>query len=222
MSNILITGGSRGLGAAFSTGVPDKGDTVWLASQSRPSSLDLEDGITRHWIESDLAADSGVEVIRDAIGDVPLDTLIYNAGIWEDNAWGEGYDLADVPADETRRIIAVNLTSAILCVQYLIPNLIASGRGRVILIGSSSGLENVRAPEVAYGASKFGMRGAAHALREALREDEVGVTILNPGSIGGRDMPYADLCQVVRCVIGLSMQTNIKEIDLGSMQDRHV
>lgn len=50
-------------------------------------------------------------------------------------------------------------------------------------IGSVSGMENTRLREVAYNASRFGLRGVAYALRENLRRDRISVTCINPGDI---------------------------------------
>jgi short-subunit dehydrogenase len=60
----------------------------------------------------------------------------------------------------------------------LFSNIAASGNGKVVLIGSTSGLENEGARLVVYTATKFAMRGAAHALRKLFRP--VGVPVPGP------------------------------------------
>jgi len=50
-------------------------------------------------------------------------------------------------------------------------------------MGALSGLDNFPAREVANSASKFGLRGVVHALREELRQDRIAITIINPGNI---------------------------------------
>jgi len=235
MANLLIFGGSRGLGAAFSLGLPARGDTVWLVSRGEPD-LDARDGVQRHWINADLSASGAGTIVARAIGDVPLDVVIYNVGIWEHNAFRNSYDFAAVDDVETERIIAVNLTSAIACVRALLSNLQASRAAKLIFIGSTSGLDNSSGREVAYAASKFGLRGVTHALRENLRADGIAVTCLNPGNIGtitvakgvvsavpheDRSMiPPQDLVAIVKCVIGLSNASCVKEIDVMAMTDR--
>ncbi len=235
MTNILIFGGSRGLGAAMSWGLPIQDDTVWLVSRGRPD-LDDRDGVRRVWIEADLSARGAGPTVAAAVGDVPLDVVIYNAGIWEHYAFRDSYDFMEVGDAETERIVAVNLTSAITCVRALIPNLRKSTGAKLIFIGSTSGLDNSSGREVAYAASKFGLRGATHALRENLRADGIAVTCLNPGNIGtitvergvvsaspheSREMiPPRDLVAIVKCVIGLSNASCVKEIDIMAMTDR--
>ena len=82
-------------------------------------------------------------------------------------------------------------------------------------------------PEVAYSASKFGLRGVAHALREHLRHERIAVTVLNPGSIAweatlsSEDLiPPTDIVSLVRAVLEISGRTVVKEIDLPAMRDR--
>ncbi len=235
MTRFVILGASRGLGAAFNAGLPAAGDVAWLVSRTRPE-LDLPDGARRLWVQADLALPGAADALAEALYGQPVDVLLYNAGIWETDAFGAEYDFARVPPDENERVIVVNLTAAIRCIQKLLPNLRQSAHGKLILIGSTSGLENARAPEVAYGASKFGLRGAAHALREHLRRDGVAVTVINPGSLatdvpfsagaapalkkhGRSAIPLTDLVALVKCLIHLSPASCVKEIDWPAMDD---
>lgn len=91
MKNILIIGASRGLGDAFSVGLPDTGDNVWLVSRSEPASLNRDDGVTRQWIGADLASSNAGKVIAESIGDLPLDLLVYSAGVWEQKSFEEEF-----------------------------------------------------------------------------------------------------------------------------------
>jgi len=236
MSTLLITGASRGLGHAFNVGLPQPGDILWLVSRTQPK-LDLNDGVTRHWIEADLSQVEAATEIAAALNGQPLDTLIYNAGVWERNAFSNRYNLDQVPQPETLNILNINLTSALLCVQQLLPNLKKSDTSKIIFIGSTSGMENPHVPEVAYNASKFGLRGLAQTLRENLRADRIPVTVLNPGTIASTESPYElgreaalaatrgtmipmhDLVAIVRCLLNLSNATCVKEMDIPAMAD---
>jgi short-subunit dehydrogenase len=237
VANLIIFGASRGLGSAFSAGLPARGDIAWLVSRGRPETLDRDDGVTRRWVQADLSAPKeAAKTIGEALAGRPLDVLVYNAGIWEERAFESDYRFEEVPDDEHIRIITVNLTSAILCIQKLLPNLRQADNAKIILIGSTSGLENIGAPEVAYGASKFGLRGIAHALREGLRTEGMAVTVLNPGTIAatlayddgpeaalarydGMQIPVHDLVAIVKCLMGLSKASCVKEIDIPAMAD---
>lgn len=227
--NHLIVGASRGLGDAFARGVPKPGDAVWLVSRSEPASLRLEDGVSRSWIQADLSEVSAPGTIAVQLGKTVLDTLIHNAGIWEGHAFSAKYRLENVPDDQTREILSVNLAAAITVTRALLPNLRGSNNPKIVLIGSINGLENAGMPEVAYTASKFGLRGVAHGLREHLRPDRIGVTVINPGSFAAderpdRDdlIPPSDLVRIVQCVLETSRRTVIKEIDVPAMSDEMV
>lgn len=234
MSNILILGASRGLGAAFGLGLAQAGDTVWLLSRTEPYYMNVADGVERRWIQADLSlADVGSQ-IKTALGDTPLDVVLYNAGIWEDSAFSSNYDFTAVSAEENARIITVNLTAAVNSIHAVLENLLHGTYPKIILIGSTSGMENNHTPEVAYVASKYGLRGAANALRETLRPQRVAVTCVNPGTISGvayergreaalaRDpeyIPPQDIVELVRCLLALSPASCVKEIDLPAISD---
>jgi short-subunit dehydrogenase len=232
MTNYLIIGASRGIGAVFSRLLPSAGDTTWLVSRSQPN-LAEDDGVKRIWIQADLADISASSRIADAIGGQTLDVCLYNAGIWEEYAFSDDYDFTQVPIEETQQIITVNLTSAITCVQKVLPALRRSANGKIIFVGSNAGLANSRHEEVAYAASKFGLRGATHALREVVRQDAIGVTCLNLGDVanfglaGGvlREPPGqkavlpSDMIIMLKAIIALSNASLVKEIDLLGMSD---
>lgn len=239
MTNFLIVGASRGLGLGFSIGLPEPGDTVFLVSRTRPPSLDRSDQVSRIWIQADLSVPQTAAVkISEAIGDRVIDFLLYNAGIWEENAFESElkYSFEQSTPEEMEQIIHVNLLSAILCTQKLIPNLKLSSNPRVVYISSLSGLDNSGTPEVANTASKFGLRGVVHALRECLRQDKIPVTSLNPGNIAAEisydagaeaairiydstRIPMQDLVLLLRCLRQLSRVSCVKEIDIPAMPD---
>jgi NAD(P)-dependent dehydrogenase (short-subunit alcohol dehydrogenase family) len=217
MTNILIFGASRGLGAAFNRSVPREGDTAWLLSRAQPDLSGAD--VKRVWVQADLSKPDAGDALMKAIGDARLDVVIYNSGIWAATEFSSRYDVTNISDEETSRIITVNLTSAITCLRRLLPNLKKSDNAKVILIGSINGLENARQEQVAYSASKFGLRGVAHALREHWRKYRIAVTVINPGSIEGDGIPHDDLCEIVNCLVRLSNQSCVKEIDMPAMSD---
>ncbi len=232
--NLLIIGASRGLGAAFASKLPKTGDRLWTVSRTKPEFPALE-GVQHTWIEADLARAGAGETLQTALEGQTLDAVIYNAGIWESTAFSTSYDFEAVPDLETERIITVNLTSAITCVRAVLPCLKRSSAAKIILVGSTSGLENNGRLEVAYSASKFGLRGVAHALREGLRSSRIGVTCLNLGDLGtvtleggevhargfdGRELiDPNDVLELVRCLLTLSNSSCVKEIDFCAVTD---
>ncbi|WP_044640771.1 SDR family NAD(P)-dependent oxidoreductase [Risungbinella massiliensis] len=236
MKNYIIFGASKGLGDAFVKGLPDQGDQVWIVSRTQPDSLQIKDGVHRSWIEADLSKRSSNQKIADAIQEQRMDVLIYNAGIWEKEGYTEHYDFEKDESDHIVDIMNVNLTSAITCIQRLLPNLRKSSNAKIVLIGSTDGLENAESTQVAYTASKFGIRGVGNALREHVRKDGIGVTCINPGNIAamipyeegiekaisrynGTRIPVQDIVSLIRCVIELSPVSCVKEINVPAMKD---
>jgi short-subunit dehydrogenase len=236
MRTYLITGASRGLGAGFAAGLPDPGDTAWLVSRTEPAVMSRDDGVTRKWVQADLSLPVSSNLVKNEVHGDQIDVLVCNAGIWEETGFSHAYDFERISVEETKKIINVNLTSVILICQKLLPNLRLSDNPKIILVSSISGLENASGREVAYAASKFGVRGVAHALRENLRKERISVTSLNPGSFtfdgnwdegpesiveryNGELMPVHDLVAVARCIVNLTRATAIKEIDIPAMGD---
>lgn len=211
MRRIAVTGASAGIGAALVRALVARGDQVTGIAR-RPSAAG-------QWIAGDLADPADIARIAGALGKDPLDAIIHNAGIWEDTAFSDAYDFANCPADETLRVVAINLLAPILLTQALLGPLTAA-RGRVVLIGSTSGLDNIGTPEVAYNASKAGLRGAAQAMAVALAPRGIAVTLINPGDVDtdpdGRPprLTLEDLTASVLHCLSLSSGTVINEMTL--------
>ena len=202
---VLVSGASRGIGAALAADLIATGHEVWTTSrQPGPGK----------WLACDLRRP---ETFPDLASALPqLDAVIHSAGIWEATAFSDTYDFATRPARETLDIIAVNLAAPILLTQALLPNLDTGAR--IVLIGSINGLERIGRPEVAYNASKAGLRGAAEALHLALRGRHP-VTLVHLGDAATvRDeaglIPVADIVSTVRLALSLSARTYLPELTI--------
>lgn len=236
MKNIIVFGASKGLGDAFVRGVPQSGDKVWVVSRSKPESLSVEDGVQRIWIQADLSELQAAEQVASQLQGETLDVLIYNVGIWEKEGFEEHYTFdKDEPADISQ-LIHVNVTSTIVCIQALLPQLRQSEAGKIIQIGSTAGLSNAGSSQVSFVASKFAIRGITEALREHTRNDRIAVTCINPGELaaeipyedgmeralaeyGGTRIPLQDMVTIVRCIISLSKAACVKEINMPALTD---
>ncbi len=231
MSSIVVVGASAGLGAALAIAVPEPGDRVWTFSRTRPTYLDRSDGVARLWHACDLSQPDAPLVVRAALAGQAIDLLLYTAGIWESSANLEQTQLA-----EFQEIMAVNVTAFIGVCQALADNLRAAGAAKIVAIGSTAGLENATGPRAVYSASKFGLRGAVHGLREHFRAFGIAVTCISPGGLASdvpvdegvqaalhkhdsRRIPSADIVEIVKTIVRLSPATCVKEIDLPAMKD---
>lgn len=180
MARYLIIGGSRGIGKASAEHLAGQGHDILSVSRT-PSA-------TGQWIKADIGTTEGIDHVITETGDRALDGLLYLGGIWEEGAFTDAYDFLKSPAAEIHRVIAVNLTAPILLAQGLVGPLSQSGNARIVLIGSTSGLENSGAPEVANTASKYGLRGAAEALNVSLRPQGIATTVINPANVATPDV----------------------------------
>ncbi|MGO4696854.1 SDR family NAD(P)-dependent oxidoreductase [Paenibacillus sp. 2TAB26] len=234
MKNFIIFGASKGLGEAFVKGLPEAGDNVWIVSRSCPNGLGLNDGVHRYWIEADLALNEASDRIASRLHDVVIDVFIYNVGIWESKGFMDDYDFEKDDPNEIVNIINVNVTSAITCIQKLLPNLKKSNNAKIFFIGSTSGLENNDSTQISFVASKFGLRGISNSLREHVKKYGIGVTCINPGEIAtqipyedgiekvlsdynGTQIPLQDIVSLVKCVMNLSRASCVKEINIPAM-----
>ncbi len=234
MGSVLVVGGSRGLGAALSKELSDVSCKNWVLSRSSPDFLSENRYKHIKWIEADLTCpQEAAEKVSRELGDVPLEVLIYNAGIWEKSS------LCEVDFDLIESIINVNLVSALTIIKKVIPNLRLGSNSNIILVGSTCGLENEGAQVAGYVSTKFALRGLAYALRETLRKDWIKVCCISPGSMATdvdlelgaqaaldkynkRRMPVGDIVSIVKCITTLSSATCVKEIIVPATVDTDV
>lgn len=172
MPTALITGASRGLGAAIATALAGSHDVLL---GGRPSAeLDRLaaslGGATTFAAElTDYAA---VAAATESI--TSLDVLVHNAGVESSLE-----SVADTPVQEWQRVLEVNLVAAAELTRLLLPALRRSG-GHVVFINSGAGIR-ANPGWAPYAASKFGLRALADSLR--LEEPGLRVTSIFPGRI---------------------------------------
>ncbi|RAV08958.1 short chain dehydrogenase [Mycolicibacterium sp. GF69] len=170
MPTAMITGASRGLGAAIATALAPT-HTLFLAG--RPSegldAVAAEFGATTWPI--DLADPSGIEAAVEPI--VELDVLIHNAGVAFPGR------VAESTVDEWRATMEINVVGAVALTLALLPALRAA-RGHVLFVNSGSGI-NASPGLASYSASKFALRSFADSLRAD--EPSLQVTSVHPGRI---------------------------------------
>ncbi|MNZ91795.1 putative oxidoreductase YciK [compost metagenome] len=189
------------------------------------------------WIAADLTHPrQAAQQLEQAVAEQGLDTLIYNLGIWEQRAFGPGYDFLEDDEEQIEAIVSCNITATLLVIKRLLPTLLQSTRPRIILTGSTSGLARSGRPEVTFGASKFALQGIADALREGYRQQHLGVTCLNLGYLNtddalavprevaeqqgeGQLIPVHDVVQVVRMALSLSSASFVRELTLPAILD---
>lgn len=223
LGTMLLVGGSRGIGLATAEHFASRVGMLHCVSRT-PSPHGV-------WIEADVGAEAGIELVASRLAGSRLDALVFAGGTWETGAFTGSYDFEHGPADDIDRVLAVNLMAPIKLVRALLACLRRSDNPRVLLLGALSGLDNAATREVANSASKYGLRGAAHALRHAV--PEIGVTVINPGNVATAEVeadiaagrfgpqvpiPLADLMAVIECALRLSPASVATEVNLAQMR----
>ncbi|MEX9294872.1 SDR family NAD(P)-dependent oxidoreductase [Providencia alcalifaciens] len=173
----LIYGVSKGLGKALVEGIPTNEELVYGVSRSKPPFE--QSNFT--WLPADLNDSQSANIIKDKVKEQPINTLIYNVGIWENLAFSDDYQFETTDDLELLNIIQTNISACLLNLKMLLPNLRSAENSKIILIGSTWGLDNHNGKEVAFSATKYALRGIVQSLRETLREDKIGISIINLG-----------------------------------------
>lgn len=227
MKTVVVAGASRGIGEAIARHLEPTAERLIAVSRGQSN--------YGSWSKADLSTLEGIEQVASSVGHDTLDALLYMGGTWEREAFTAHYDFERCSDEDIVRVLSVNLLAPIRLTKALLPALQRSSNPKIVFMGALSGLDNFPAQEVANSASKFGLRGAVHALRESLRPKQIGVTVINPGNIGtpevlsdlgegaiaaGKAIPLSDLLTIIDCILSLSRSTCIKEIDLPAMTAR--
>jgi NADP-dependent 3-hydroxy acid dehydrogenase YdfG len=170
----LVTGASRGAGAAIARALAAQGVQLGLASRSGDD-LGIEGAVA---MSCDVRDPQQVEAITVATVERfgKLDIAIANAGV------GSYGPFLELDPQQVEDMIDINLKGTIYTARSTLPHLIASGAGDFVSIASVAGLRAFPG-ETVYNASKFGQVGFTRALDHELMEKGVRATNLAPGGI---------------------------------------
>jgi NAD(P)-dependent dehydrogenase (short-subunit alcohol dehydrogenase family) len=170
--NVVVTGGSSGLGAAVTSLLTKRGDAVAVLDLQPPSNGVEPAAFERVDLSDARAAERAVTAAAHHLGG--LDAVVTCAGI---DACGS---LGEVEAARWDRVIAVNLLATAAVARASLPWLSRPG-GRIVTVASTLGLRALPAA-TAYCASKFGVVGFSRALA-AETQGAPAVTCLIPGGM---------------------------------------
>jgi len=179
MKTILITGAASGIGAATARKFAGEGWRTLLTDIDAPgverlaAEIGQERAATFSFDVRDVEGWARAMDFAAGITGGTLDVLFSNAGIAAFGAFDE------IPASRHAEIVDVNLKAVIHGAQAALPLLRATGAGRIINVGSVSGLVGVPGL-AAYSAAKWGVRGFTEALDAELRPEGLRVISLMP------------------------------------------
>ncbi len=178
----LVTGASRGIGAAVAKTLAAQGATVVAAARGTNAgqtvSAITEAGGKADAVSLDVTDPANVEsVVSSAIArHGRIDILVNNAGIAKDQL------MMRMKRDDWDAVIATNLTAAFTCSQAVLRPMIKQRGGRIINISSVVG-QMGNAGQVNYAASKAGLIGMAKALAREVASRGITVNVVAPGLI---------------------------------------
>jgi len=180
-ARVLVTGGSRGIGAALARAYSAAGADVVVVARSEGDLRTVADEVGGHAVVVDLSDPAAVEALVPRVeADLgPIDVLVNNAGV-------ETVDMAAVidPAD-VRTATRVNLEAPMVLTRYALPGMLDRGRGHIVYLSSIAGSSGF--PSMAtYCATKAGINGFVAALRMELKGSPVRTTLVAPGPVDTR------------------------------------
>jgi 3-oxoacyl-[acyl-carrier protein] reductase len=180
----LVTGGGRGIGAAIAHGLAEAGAAVavnYVANQNTAEAVaaDITNAGGRAVaFKADAADGDAVTGMTTAIADSlgPVDILVANAGI------APRQEMDETSEADFNNVLQVNLTSAFLCCQAVVPNMRKRGWGRLIFITSGAAYNGGRVG-LHYSAAKGGMESLARAYARRLVGEGVTANCVAPAIV---------------------------------------
>ena len=175
----IVTGGSRGIGAAISRMLRDDGFTVvanYAGNDDAARRFTDETGIVAmKWDVGDFdACATGCARVEAEVG--PVDVVVNNAGITRDGT------LARMTYDDWHDVMRINLGGCFNMAKACFPGMTARGWGRIVNIGSINGQAG-QYGQVNYAAAKSGIHGFTKALAQEGAKKGVTVNAIAPGYI---------------------------------------
>lgn len=222
----IVTGAGRGIGAAIARKLAELGASVVLCGRTRKPLEESAAAIAQcggqaEVAECDVSSLQSVEAVAERITRTfgRIDILVNNAGVRTD--FGPLHELAPGAWDT---VMNTNLRGVFYCIRSFVPRMIRGGGGHVINISSIAGKTALPNGSV-YSASKWGLNGLSYSIAEELRNHNVRVSVICPGSTqtnfdghAGKDpgkmLQPDDLAHAVAMLVTQTRQSFVSEITI--------
>src|SRR5882757_110294 len=221
----VVTVAARGIGEAIANRLADMGATLVLTARDQARLAQVRTAIEQRGgrafvLPCDLTDDKAVAALGERVAKEHgrCDILVNNAGVGVLRK-----PLIDLPVEEWDQMMHTNLRAPYLMMRSLAPLMIAARSGHIINISSLAG-KNILPDGAAYSASKWGLNGLTYSVAEELRQYNVRVSVIAPGSVnthfggGGRTkdptrmIQPADVAQVVAMLVTQAPTSFVSEI----------
>ena len=184
MKTIIVTGGSRGIGASIVKELANKDYNIVLnynnsEKQAKQNQKELlEKNIKIEIFKADVSKRENVkDLVKFALEKFKtIDVLINNAGIDQVKMF------MDITDEDWNKMIQTNLNSVFYCTQEVLPTMIHNKNGNIINISSIWGITGASC-EVHYSVAKAGIDGMTKALAKELGPSNIRVNSIAPGAI---------------------------------------
>jgi 3-oxoacyl-[acyl-carrier protein] reductase len=220
----IVTGASKGIGRSVAVRLSSLGVQVVLAARSAELLSVVEKEITAAGgiavsVPTDVTSEQSVEHLisetRKRFG--AIDILVNNAGV------GIFTNVADMTTPQFDEMMNVNLKGVFLCSRAVLPSMKAQKHGEIITIASLAGKNSFAGGSV-YSASKWGVIGFSRSLMLEVREWNIRVITIAPGSVNTgfgekvRNEPLIiqpeDVAETVVFAVSMPDRVNVSEIDI--------
>ena len=223
---VLVTGSSSGIGYEITSNLLDLGaQVIGIARNHDKSNLENKNYITYN---CDVSIHDKLEILLKQIlkNHPQINCLISNAG------YGNFGPLENYSTLQINKFLSTNLTSHLVITKHLLPHFKRNKIGDIIFIGSEAGLKGTKNGSL-YCAAKFGLKGFSEALSKDVANNNIRVSIINPGMIRtdffqnlnfepGDGVENAintrDISSTVVYILSLNRNTIVDEINLSPLK----
>ncbi|HNU06916.1 MAG TPA: SDR family oxidoreductase [Pyrinomonadaceae bacterium] len=190
----VVTGATKGIGFAIAERLLEAGAKVFICARNKPELRRALEKLSASGNAEgevcDVRSEDQVRMMLDQANRVfgGVDILVNNAGM---GVFGKTVE--ELSGDEFRQTLETNLFGVFYACHYAVPLMRERG-GYIINISSLAG-QNAHPRMAAYNASKFGLNGFSEALMQEVRQDDIKVSYICPGSVNtyfGGDTPSKD------------------------------
>ena len=187
MKNVLITGGSRGIGASCINKFTENGYRVFLNyNKSDKEAEKIAEKTGAILVKADVSNSDEVEKMKKFIsGFGKISVIVNNAGIAEQKLF------SDISEYDWDKMFNVNIKSMFLVTKVFLPDMIYEKKGKIINVSSIWGISGASC-EVHYSASKAAVIGFTKALAKELGPSNINVNCVAPGVIDTEMNGYLD------------------------------
>jgi len=224
----IVTGASRGIGRAIAIALAHHGYRVVAVARSEEALRELERTLNAHdrrvlSLPADITDDTSIEhVVRTTLEWTGrIDVLVNNAGI------GIFKPAIELSSEEFDAMWRLNVRAPVILTRAVLPTMIAAQQGAIVNIASLAG-KNSFVNGTGYAATKWALRGWASSLMLEVRQYNIRVITLFPGSVdtsfssmnkrGGHITQPEDVAAAVLFALDAPERTMISEIDIRPTQ----